>query len=138
MELTELESRILSELDEAGEEDALAILNTVINPKGSLDEIANYQQALRLLLDKKLIELDLESMPTGPISLSSSEVSAEIDALSKNFAFVSEGKHWTDIREKGPPYFQTPLPRLVITDMGDALAFKILDARGYQWWRNKD
>jgi hypothetical protein len=135
--LSELEMRILSELDEAGEEDVLTMLNTVIDPTGDPGELANFQQALYGLLDKKLVAIDLESMPTGAISLSREGILTEIEGLPKNFTFISEGRHWTDIREQGPPYFQTPLPRLVIAETGEALAFTILESRGYKWWRDK-
>ena len=137
IELSELEMRILSVLDEAGEEDVLTTLNTVSDLVGSREELENYQKSLRTLIEKALVKLDLDSMPTGPIALTTNEVATEIDKLSRNVVFVAQGEHWTDIREKGPPYFQILLPRLVVTETGDALAFKILEERGYQWWRNK-
>lgn len=136
VKLSELEMRILAELDDAGEEDVLTMLNTVTDATGDNGELAKFQQALYGLHNKQLVSIDLESMPTGPITLHGEAVVTEIEGLASNFTFVSEGLYWTDVREKGPPYFQTPLPRIVIADAGEAMALNILESRGYRWWRN--
>ena len=135
IELSELEMRILAELEEAGEADAASMLNTIINPEGRPEELANYQRALSKILEKDLIEIRMDSIPTGSIPLTKRDALAEAAGLSKNYTFSKSDGHWTDIREKGPPYFLTPQPRLFITDAGNAKSIELLEARGYQWWR---
>ena len=48
-ELTELEQRILSELEEAGQEDIDTLINTCMAVKGELSEIDETKSALNTL-----------------------------------------------------------------------------------------
>ncbi len=137
IEISELDMRILAELEEAGECDALSMLNTIIKPDGGSEELRNYQLAIANILEKDLIEIHMESIPTGSVPLTKSAALLEVASLSKSYAFSRSENQWTDVREKGPPYFQTPLPRLILTDIGNAKSIELLEVRGYQWWRKK-
>ena len=134
-DLTEMEMRVLAMLEEAGEENAVITLNTVIDPSGDESELTVFQAALRKLVDKKLIEIELESIPKGRAPLTADEALVEVTQLKQHCRFLPDKGHWTDTRENGPPYYQTPLPNLYLTEGGTSRSVEILEARGYQWWR---
>ena len=134
-DLTELEMRVLGLLEEANEEDAITTLNTIIDPTGTSIELSDYQEALLRLVQAELIEVQLNSIPTGRIHLTTGKAIEEIRKLSDSYEFITGEGHWTDRRESGPPYFQFPLPCLVLTPRGRAVSVNLLESRGYQWWR---
>lgn len=135
MEFSEFEMRILSELEEAGEEDAVAMLNTIVEIKGDQLEIAEFQQALRQLLGRHFVEIDMEFVSSGSRILPNEDAAREVESLREYYKFSEEDGHWVDVRESGPPYFHTPLPRLILTDAGKSKCVEILEARGGKWWR---
>ena len=135
-ELSELEMRILSELEELWNENVPAMMNTVMKTTGNMSEVAQIQEALRNLLRQDLIEMHLSSIPSGFVRQSSDEAADLIDGLSTHLNFVEESRYWTDDRMSGPPYFQIPVPEIVRTEKGREKGFELLDERGYQWWRN--
>ena len=133
--LTELEMRVLAMLEEAGEESVVITLNTVIDPSGDQVELAEFQATLTKLVDKKLIEVELASIPMGRVPLTTDKSHVEVAQLTQHCRFRPNEGHWTDTRESGPPYYQTPLPNLLLTEPGRSLSVEILESRGYQWWR---
>ena len=137
MQLSEMEMRILAALEEAGEEHACAVLNMISGESVQAATVADYQQALRVLIARGLIEIALFSLPAGTQSLTLPEALAEIALLTEHYRFSPELSGWEDMRDTGPPYFSVPLPRIVATDAGYAKAIELLEARGYEWWRQR-
>jgi len=135
MQLSEMEMRILATLEEAGEEHACTVLNMISGEAVQAVSVADYQQALRNLISEGLTEIVLFSLPEGPQTLALPEVLAEVDALAEHYRFSPELGGWVDVRDTGPPYFSVPLPRILATDAGYAKAIELLEARGYEWWR---
>jgi len=135
--LSELEIRILSELEEAGEENVAAMLNTIIDPVGDAAELTSLQGALEKLVGADLVRMSMTRDSAGRLRELSAEGSLDaITDLSSGLRFSREKKHWTDTRHSGPPYGD-PFPYIVNTERGKEKGFEILDSRGYQWWRPK-
>jgi hypothetical protein len=135
-DLSELELRILAVLEELGFENIPAMMNTILSPNGSSDEISKFQATLSSLLDSALIEIHMSSLPTGFVPLSREAALTEIAGLQQHLKFVEVKKYWTDDRMTGPPYFQELVPEIVRTDAGLQRGIAVLEARGYEWWRN--
>ena len=135
--LSEIALRILSELEEAGEENIPAMLNTIIDGQGASNEVPDYQHALRELVTVDLVRMTIERDASRRLAAASKAVSfEEIDRISTYLRFDHEAKLWRDSRRSGPP-FPSLFPQIVCTEAGRRKAFEILDERGYQWWRKK-
>ena len=135
--LSELEMRILSELEEAGEENVAAMINTVMQPVGDAAELTEMQRALENLVRADLVRMSMDRDSTGRLrDLSAHESLNVIADLTSGLRFSSERVYWTDTRHSGPPYGD-PFPYVVNTEAGKKKGFEILDERGYQWWRAK-
>jgi hypothetical protein len=135
--LSELEMRIVSELEEAGEEDIVTMMNTVVQPAGDIRELADVQQALENLVRADLIRMSMDRDATGRLrDLSASESLDVIADLNSGLRFKGDKRLWTDTRQSGPPY-GFPFPYIVNTASGKKKGFEILEERGYQWWRPK-
>ncbi len=127
---TELEARILSELEEAGEENIPTLANTVFEPTGSTDESAELRDALTRLVIDEYVRVAVVRDELKRLTEMSKEVSLQIVSdLDVHLVFKSGNFHWTG----GP----RPWPEIVTTALGKRLGREILEARGYQWWRNK-
>jgi hypothetical protein len=129
-ELSEVERRILSELQEAGEENIAAMINTIIDPTGNADELRSMQEALSSLVRAGLVRMALSTDPTKKlVPLSGDEslaMSAKIGALLR---FRTSDRHWTWGRDLKP--------HIVVTSAGRARADSVLEQYGYQWWRQQ-
>lgn len=135
--LSELEMRIVSELEEAGEEDVLTLLLTVMEPVGEASEVEQMCVALENLVRSGFVRLSVDRDSTRRLrALPQGQSLAVITELPANLRFQTERRHWTDIRHTGPPY-GSPFPYVVGTQSGIAKALEILTERGYQWWRPK-
>ena len=135
--LSELEMRVLSELEEAGEENVAAMLNTVMHPIGDPSELADMQQALENLVRADLVRMSMDRDPTGRLRDLSVDESLDVIAdLTSGLRFNSATMYWADTRHSGPP-FGDPFPYIVNTDTGKEKGFEVLDERGDQWWRPK-
>lgn len=132
--LAEWELRIIAELEELGNENVPAIMNTVGMGTGAASEIDAMKAALVSLIEGGFAEIQMTSMPDGTHLLSRHDALAEISRLSEHLAYVTGSKHWTDIRMSGPPYFQTPIPEIVRTGSGLTKGIAVLEERGYKWW----
>jgi hypothetical protein len=134
-ELSELEMRVLSELEEAGEEDVVTMMMTITPPTGDASELDDMQRTLESLVRADLVRMSMDRDATGRLkALSTDESLSAIADLKSHLRFV--GKNWVDIRNSGPP-FGDPFPYIVDTEAGREKAFQILEQRGYQWWRLK-
>ena len=136
-DVSEIESRILAELEEAGSENIPALMNTVMVSIGAEQEATLTQQAIRNLLASKFVTLRMSSIPKGNEPKTSDKAFAIIDELKAHLKYVNSEQHWTDERMAGPPFFQNPVPEIVLTDTGLLRSRSILNERGYQWWRQK-
>lgn len=114
----EMKKRILSVLEEAGNDDANPLLNTVIDPTGDPLEPEIFEMSLRELFSEGLIEMGMVSIPRGREALTSEEGLTEIGKLSAHYKFDAREGIWLDSRYGGPPYSQIPQPEVVLTDAG--------------------
>ena len=135
-DLSELEMRILSELEEFGSENIPTLMNAVMQPEGRGQELARIQEAVRTLVNEGLVTIQMSSIPAGIVALSTPEALSEIDGLLSHLQFIKSEKYWTDDRMKGPPFFQIPVPELARTEAGLQAGIRVLEDRGYQWWRS--
>jgi hypothetical protein len=134
-ELSELEMRVLSELEEAGEEDVVTMMMTVMPPTGQASEVDDMQRALESLVRADLVRMSMDRDTTGRLkALSKDESLSAIADLKSQLRFM--GENWVDTRYSGPP-FGDPFPYIVDTEAGKEKAFQILEQRGYQWWRRR-
>lgn len=134
--LTEAAERILSELEEAGEQNIYAMLNTIIDPNGLSEQVNEFQEALRTLHQTGYITMGMEEFsPRIQQELPYAECSALIDDVKSWMTFDKADHLWSP--SKGD-YRTSQYPVIFVTPTGKAKAFEILDRRGYQWWRAKE
>lgn len=139
-ELSELEMRILSELEEAGQEEIPTLINTVMTVTGDPSEIDDIEDALKELFRAGFARIAIDRDESDRLRRVSVEESLTlVSDLRKRLRFRESDKHWTDMDDMGPPYSANYIepPYVVYTDVGKNRAFQILDERGYQWWRQK-
>lgn len=135
--MDEVAHRILAELEEAGEENPAAMLNTVLDPKGDQQELIAFQSALRQLVKSGLAAMSVDRDQSRRLVDATVTVSlTEIDAIPTWLRFDIQKNYWVDSRVKGPPFHQM-FPLIVLTEAGRNTCAKILSQRGYQWWRRK-
>lgn len=132
-ELTEMEQRVLAELEEVWEQNIFTMLNTIVDPKGNAREIAEFQQALEGLIGQGYVAIGLEQFsPREQTKLEKQAALELVFNLADWFRFDAASSYWTlskgDFRkERYPVIFSTAEAR--------ERAFEILTERGYQWWR---
>lgn len=134
-DLTEMEQRVLAELEELWEENVFAMLNTIITPEGSADEIVSLRCALAGLIERDYVILGLEGFsPRDPEKLSKNASLALVSGLEEWFKFDPASSYWTlskgDIKKER-------IPVIFSNATGRGRASEILTERGYQWWRPK-
>lgn len=135
--LSELEMRILSELEEAGQEDVFTLMVTVMEPVGDASEVEQMCAALESLVSADFVRMSTEHDTVLALrELPKDESLVVIAQLPPNLRFQADGSYWTDIRRTGRP-FEDTFPYVLGTETGVAKALEILTERGYQWWRQK-
>lgn len=133
--LTELEMRVLSELEEAGEEELQTMAVTVMLGLVSADPLSEFQAALRRLAERDLLRMSTARNSTGRLDeLSLAASLSEIDRIGEVLTFDVSSGAWMDRRISQGDMAER-YPFIVDTPAGAELAQKILEARGYQWWR---
>jgi hypothetical protein len=138
MMLSELEMRILSELEEAGEESVVTLLNTVTRKRGGMLELTQLQLALKTLVDLDLARISVERDESSRLKeLSKDHSQVEIDRIPLNVRFGPLGGYWELLRRPSAKA-DDDFPYVVDTPEGQNKAFEILEERGYQWWLQKD
>ena len=136
--LSELEMRILSELEEAGQEDVLTLMVTVMKPVGEVREVEQMCDALSNLVRAGLVRMSTDRDAGLALrELPEDELLVVIAQLPPNLRFQTDGGYWADIRRTGRP-FEDTFPYVLGTESGIAKALEILNERGYQWWRQKN
>ena len=134
-DLTEMEQRVLAELEEFWEQNVFTMLNTIIDPTGDAREVALLQQALQGLVERDYIIMGLEGFaPRNPEELGKSASLELLSSLGNWFRFDAADPHWT--LSKGD-FRKERVPVIYSTTAGQQNAVEILTQRGYQWWRPK-
>jgi len=134
-DLTEMEQRVLAELEEFWKENVFAMLNTIIDPTGKDQEVGMLEEALRGLVERDFIVMGSEGfLPGNPEKLAKIDSLQLLSDLKDWFKFGSQDPHWTlskgDIKNER-------IPMIFSTAAGRQKAAEILMQRGYQWWRPK-
>ena len=133
--VAEIEQRILSELEEAGEEDIPTLINTVTDRTGKPIELEQVRGALENLVRAGLVRLASDrDVSRRWIKLSQASSLALLVELTSRLKFRVGDGHWMNV-----PIAEAPLalwqPAVVNTDEGYRRGREILEKRGYQWWR---
>lgn len=132
--LGEYEQRVLAALEEAWQENAYSILNTIIEPLGKPEEVQLLQEALQSLVRMDYVAMGMETFhPRQDEWLSQSNSLALILTLEQWFEFDTSDLSWT---LRGKAWKDSAYPAVRLTETGKDMAFKILDQRGYQWWES--
>jgi hypothetical protein len=118
--LSELEQRILSELEEAWAEEVDTIINTVTKRTGDITEVDEMRQALVHLVQAGFIRIAVDRDASRKLrSLSKEESLAVIDTLPSEFQFRGSDNHWAWKKFRLPlkPY-EVQIPVIVATGPG--------------------
>jgi len=126
MSFTELERDILATLEEAGENDLAALLNTVRECRGSIDEIEAYRAALTRLVKNNFLDI---AKFRGKVSRRWIQLAQhESIALVTN---VGSLLHWSPLDRLWNFPGGSPRLQVVLTDAGLAVAREILSKHGW-------
>jgi hypothetical protein len=129
MILDELATRILSHLEEAGEENVTSTMNTLMAATGDIGELDQTQAALEALIRLDLVRIAYRRLRPGRLqSVSKDESLSAVQAMKPYITFNSADSLWVWDRSQ-------PRAEIVATDLGMARAREVLEERGYQWWR---
>lgn len=137
--LTEVEQRILAELEEAWAESFLTIINTVDKPTGNASEVDEICHALEGLTNSGLVRMAIDYDERKKLRPTSAEESlAVIRKIPGNMNFdASKGLWlWSNLTLPLKPY-KVQIPEILVTPEGLVKARSILEERGYQWWRQQ-
>lgn len=136
---TEIEQRILSELEEAWAESFVTIINTVILPTGNTSEVAEVCLALEKLTQADLIRMAVDYDERKKLRASSLGDSITIiQAIPGTIHFDASRGFWTWSSLTLPlKQYEVQIPEILVTPKGLEKARGILDERGYQWWRQQ-
>ena len=118
----EMAERILSELEEAGRDNPVAMLNTVIKPTGYAAELSLLQDALRLMVVRGEVDYPFPRA-TGELPLDAIgnlALTVHFDGQSERWAYVN--RDLSQVRD------------LALTKIGLSRAHQLLGDRGYRWW----
>jgi hypothetical protein len=128
MEFSKLESALLMALEEAGEENVVALLNTVTKSysRGATSEIDDFRRALSRLVSSGFLEVaslrDQESRRWIPIS--------KQDLLSL-LRELDSGLHWSDADAMWIWSSPSPRAEVLLTATGKVAAHELLSEHGW-------
>ena len=128
----EQQLRILAELEEAGEEELVALLNTAVDKtRGHPEEVALFREAMEQLIDKGLVLMAPQNEPGKRlVEVDAKQSLTMLSEVLGSLIFGADDLHWT-----ADPFVYT---YAVLTDAGRLAAKKLLGERGYRWWYNED
>jgi len=133
--LGEMELRILSELEEANQEDVVTLINTVTSRRGTDVEFNEFLLGLQKLVNLgHVVAARGRGSDRRLIRLAPNESLDELDKLASLLRYDNRKSCWTDGKIVSPP-FDEQFPYILNTRTGKEEGFKALDARGYQWWK---
>jgi hypothetical protein len=126
--IQEMEARIAAELEEAGQENIAAMINTIITPSGDAAEIAMLRVCLDNMVRGGLVTMALDLGPGKRLAQLSVDGSLAIIArIEPLLRFRTSDCHWT--------FATNERLNILATQAGREQGFKNLEERGYQWWR---
>lgn len=130
----ELGERILAVLNELGEDNVFALLNTIGSRTENPREVAAFKAGVLWLVQQGMVNLFMRRLASRARVLDSEETSKLISSLVGWFKFDPIKHLWTlaegDLRT-------SELPELGITDRGLDASDVLLNERGYNWWVTK-
>lgn len=125
--IEEMRQRLLSELEDAGEQNLLPLLNTVMDPSCYDQALDPFRVSLERLIKEGLLLFAVRRELGKKIELVSLDESLAMLAGSFNtFRYNEDELQWEGEYDDDQ--------YVLLTDVGKELGFKILDKRGYQWW----
>lgn len=130
LDQSELLARVLSELQEAGEENIPTLANTIFAAgQAAPERIPELQATLSQMIALGLIRIALEVEEGKNLEdLSDEDSQTFINQLENHLILRSHSNSWTGGLR--------PWPLIVTTNAGKERARTILDERGYRWWES--
>lgn len=126
----ELGERVLSELEEWGQENLPTLLNTCCKPEGRAEECRVLGEALAQLYASGFVRFTFSNPEMSNFVIADDSTSKKLlMSLDQHLRFEQEEGYWTGTAD--------PWPEVVATPEGRRRGRDIMDARGYQWWRSK-
>lgn len=130
-ELSEIASRILTELEEAGAENVTSTMNTILDAQGGAAELSEIEAALNELVTAGLAVIGYAEGESTKITVASKEKSlADIGDFSRLLSYRIADHLW--VWDEA-----VPLAQIVATQSGMTQARQLLEQRGYQWWKSR-
>ncbi len=142
-DFSELQLRILAELEEAGLENIPTLAITVTDVEGVPVDWTSMRDAVTKLINADLLRVSLDNSHASRIrTLKSGTQLADIAkggsrpwAMSKDesLAIMAE----VDAALITDPEYDKCWFDILVTDAGGEMSARILERRGYQWWRRR-
>jgi len=128
----EQQLRILAELEEAGEEELVALLNTAVDEtQGRPEEVALFREAMEQLIDKGLVLMAPQNKPGKRlVEVDAKQSLAMLSEVLGSLFFGADDLHWT--ADLGARSY------VVLTPAGRSASERVLGERGYRWWYYED
>jgi hypothetical protein len=127
----EIGQRILAELEETWEQNVYTVINTVYGFPSHAD-LAEYCNAVRSLYEMGLVRITMDKVGWPQSRELPEEAERELLQSLEDWFSVHHDGHWT---YSGGDIKTATIPQLLVTEEGHDLAFRLLDERGYQWWK---
>lgn len=128
--LSEIAMRILAELEEEKVENVTSTMNTVLDAKGDTNELSEIKEALKQLVMEDFAIIGYADGETTRFNAASKEQSLEdIAALDRFISYRTADRLW--VWDK-----KASRAEIRVSQSGLSIARKLLEDRGYQWWRS--
>lgn len=127
-DVIEISERVLAELEEAQEENIYGLMNTVIQATGAEAERGIYAAALVRLIEFGDVALARESSGRPLKEMSAADSALEARRATAAMKFEPSKRGWIDPTDAYEIY-------AVLLPPGLERSVKLLEERGYQWWR---
>ena len=133
IDVSELQCRMLGELEELRDENIFSLLNTIFFDCSDTTSAPNVQAAVTGLVANGDLHIGTEAYdPRKKVVLfENADAVAFASRISEWLAYDEAKNEWTlargDIKVD-------PIPLLVLTEQGLAAARRLLGSRGYRWW----
>jgi len=142
-DLSELQWRILATLEEAGLENLPALATMVADSDAAPVDWSPMKRALVGLIDLDQVRVSLDASHAGKIRTLKSGV--QLSAIAKRGVRpwpMSKEESLTVLAEvdaelTADPQYATGWIDILVTDEGGETCARILDRRGYEWWRRR-
>jgi hypothetical protein len=134
IQVSELDARMLAELEEAQEQTITSLLNTVIQPIGAPAEVSAYREASLSLIKRGLVRIAVLYDKNRRLVDEDMERSVELlNLFVSEFIFDRKQNLWVMSGQSTLPRTDS-FPHLVLTEAGLSQAIELLQQRGYRWW----